>query len=115
MTREIQPAVYILASRYRGTLYVGVTSDLYNRVANHKAEAFDGFTKQYGVKLLVWYAHFSSMEEAIRREKQIKAWKRQWKFELVESKNKDWIDLHERIEWNLEASGTKAGPQLSLG
>jgi putative endonuclease len=98
MDAEGHPAVYILASRYRGTLYVGVTSELYTRVCNHKNEVFAGFTKQYEVKTLVWYAHFSTMADAIRREKQIKAWKRSWKINLIESFNKDWIDLHEQID-----------------
>jgi putative endonuclease len=98
MDAEGHPAVYILASRYRGTLYVGVTSELYTRVCNHKNEVFAGFTKQYEVKTLVWYAHFSTMADAIRREKQIKSWKRSWKIELIESFNKDWIDLYEQID-----------------
>ncbi|MEO6607157.1 MAG: GIY-YIG nuclease family protein [Aestuariivirga sp.] len=110
------PAVYILASRYRGTLYVGVTSELYNRVHHHKNELFDGFTKDYQVKTLAWYSHLPSMDEAIRVEKQITAWKRQWKIELIEKMNKNWNDLHEMIDGNLMYTPpTKAGPQLSLG
>ncbi|MDE2384569.1 MAG: GIY-YIG nuclease family protein [Alphaproteobacteria bacterium] len=78
MEYEKLPAVYIMASRYRGTLYTGVTSDLWTRVSNHKAEAFGGFTAKYNVKLLVWYEHHETMAVAIKRETQIKAWKRQW-------------------------------------
>jgi putative endonuclease len=111
---EKHPAVYILASRYRGTLYVGVTSALYLRVCDHKNETYSGFTKQYGVKTLVWYAHYPDMELAIRREKQIKAWKRQWKIELVEKMNPDWIDLHHLIDTNIGFEGI-AGPQHPLG
>jgi putative endonuclease len=110
---EKQPAVHILANRYRGTIYVGVTSDLYTRVQNHKAEALEGFSKRYGIKDLVWYAHFISMDAAVRREKPIKAWKRQWKIELVETSNPDWLDQHEKTEFRPEE--IEAGPQLSLG
>jgi len=72
MRDEKFPAVYIMASRYRGTMYVGVTSALWNRVADHKNETFDGFTRKYGLKTLVWYEHHHTMEEAIKREKQLK-------------------------------------------
>ncbi len=112
---EKHPAVYIMASRYRGTLYVGVTSDLYGRVAGHKNGVFGGFTQQYGVKTLVWYAHFPDMDAAIRREKQIKAWKRQWKIEMIEKMNLHWLDLHDQIDTNRNFNEEEAGPQLSLG
>ena len=116
MEKEKQPAVYILASRYRGTIYVGVTSELYIRIHHHKKELFEGFTKDYQIKNLVWYAHLPSMEQAIKVEKQIKAWKRNWKFELIEKMNKDWLDLHEYIDANIMyAPPKKAGSQLSLG
>ena len=81
---EKHPAVYIIANRYRGTIYIGVTSDLWTRVANHKNKLMPGFTSKYGLAKLVWYEHRVSMEIAIRREKQMKAWKRDWKFESVE-------------------------------
>ena len=71
-----QPCVYLLASRRNGTLYVGVTSDVVKRVWEHKADLADGFTKRYGVHMLVWYELHDSMESAIRREKAIKEWKR---------------------------------------
>ena len=116
MQNEKQPAVYILASRYRGTLYVGVTTELYHRIHHHKNEVFQGFTKDYQIKNLVWYAHLPTIEEAIKVEKQIKAWKRQWKFEIVEKMNPDWLDLHESIDGNfMYIPPRKAGPQLSLG
>ena len=95
---EKHPAVYILASRYRGTLYTGVTSDLWSRVCDHKNGTTPGFTSRFDVKLLVWYEHRLSMDAAIRREKQIKAWKRDWKFRLIETVNPDWLDLHETID-----------------
>ena len=76
MREEKHPAVYILASRYRGTLYTVVTSSLWQRVWDPKNERFPGFTVKYGVKTLAWYEHHQSMEEAIRREKQIKKWNR---------------------------------------
>jgi putative endonuclease len=87
-----------MASRYRGTLYIGVTSDLWSRVCEHKNETTPGFTSQYSVKLLVWYEHHHSMKAAIRREKQMKAWKREWKIRLIEQKNSDWRDLHDEID-----------------
>jgi putative endonuclease len=98
MDDDIAPAVYILASRYRGTMYIGATSALWDRVAAHKDEAFKGFTSKYKIKTLVWYEHHHTMEHAIRREKQLKAWKREWKFRLIESFNADWLDLHDSID-----------------
>ena len=98
MTIEKHPAVYIMASRYRGTLYVGVTSDLWTRVSAHKNKTTPGFTSRYEVGRLVWYEHRLGMEGAIRREKQIKAWKRDWKIRLVEEMNPGWNDLHETID-----------------
>ena len=92
-----QPAVYILASKRNGTLYVGVTSDLVKRIWEHKNNMVEGFTKRYMVKQLVWYELHESMESAIMREKRIKNWKRAWKLELIESKNPDWLDLYDTI------------------
>jgi putative endonuclease len=98
MREEKHPAVYIMASRYRGTLYVGVTSALWLRVCDHRNENTPGFTSLYGVKTLVWYEHRQTMDQAIRREKQIKEWQRRWKFRLIESMNPDWLDLHDSID-----------------
>ena len=92
------PAVYMLASRYRGTLYTGVTSSLWSRICNHKNGTTPGFTSRYGATLLVWYEHRHTMATAIRREKQIKAWKRAWKFERIETMNPAWRDLHDHID-----------------
>lgn len=99
MKDEKQPAVYIMANRYRGTIYVGVTSALWNRVSGHKNGVFKGFTSKYGLKMLVWYEHHPDMSAAIKRESQLKGWKRSWKIELVEDINADWKDLHETIEY----------------
>ena len=88
-----RPAVYILASERNGTLYAGLTSDLAKRVCQHKAGEVDGFTKKYGVKLLVWYSYFETMAEAIAQEKKLKNWKRDWKIQLIEQENPYWQDL----------------------
>ena len=98
MRSEKHPAVYIMASRYRGTLYVGVTASLWSRVWDHKNGNTPGFTSKYDVNTLVWYEHRHTMDAAIRREKQIKEWQRAWKIRLVETMNPDWQDLHESID-----------------
>lgn len=92
-----QPCVYMLASQRNGTLYVGVTSDLVKRVWEHKNDTVDGFTKEYGVHILVYYELHEGMLAAITREKQIKKWNRGWKIELIESANPEWRDLWEEI------------------
>ena len=91
------PCVYMLASRRNGTLYIGVTSDLVQRVWQHKNDLADGFTKKYGVHRLVWYEVHETMESAIVREKALKKWNRAWKIELIEEGNSDWVDLYEEI------------------
>lgn len=85
--------VYILASSRNGTLYIGVTSDLIRRVDEHKQHTVGGFTKKYGVLILVWYDEHDTIESAILREKQMKKWKRAWKIRIIEENNPDWIDL----------------------
>ena len=92
-----QPAVYVLASKRNGTLYIGVTSDLVKRVWEHKNNLVEGFTKQHGIHLLAWYELHDTMDAAILREKQLKNWKRHWKLDLIEEKNPDWRDLYEDI------------------
>ena len=89
--------VYLLASRRNGTLYVGVTNDLMRRVCQHKQGLVEGFTKRYGVKMLVWYEQTESIESAVLREKQIKRWNRDWKIELIRASNPQWRDLYEEI------------------
>ena len=92
-----QPAVYILASKRNGTLYIGVTSDLIKRAWEHKNDQVDGFSKKYAVHHLVYYELHENMVSAITREKQIKKWNRAWKLELIEKENSDWKDLWEEI------------------
>ncbi len=90
----MQPAVYILASQPRGTLYVGVTSDLVARVWQHKGNLVSGFTQKYEVHTLVYFELHSNMYEAISREKQLKAGSRAKKVRLIEAANPDWRDLY---------------------
>lgn len=85
--------VYILASKRKGTIYIGVTSNLTERIDQHKSGAVDGFTKKYDIKQLVWYEFHDSIEQAIAREKQLKRWNRAWKIELIEKDNPAWNDL----------------------
>jgi putative endonuclease len=85
--------VYILASRRRGTLYTGVTSNLARRMHQHSAHLLDGFTSQHGVTRLVWYVHGEDIPAAIELEKKIKNRGRQWKVDLIEKENPDWDDL----------------------
>jgi putative endonuclease len=90
-------AVYMLASKRHGTLYVGVTSELGVRVAQHREGTLEGFTKRYGVKLLVWFEQHTDIGSAIRREKTIKKYKRDWKINLIERENPGWDDLYPRL------------------
>lgn len=93
MAIERQPIVYLLASKRNGTLYVGVTSNLIDRIAQHRDGTIPGFTADYAVRLLVWFEQHATMEQAILREKRIKKWNRAWKLELIEKANPDWRDL----------------------
>ncbi len=97
MREELSPAVYILASKRNGTLYIGVTSNLCNRIAEHKHGAILGFTQKYNVKMLVWFKHFDSMDLAIIEEKRLKEWQRNWKLELIERTNPEWRDLFAEV------------------
>ncbi len=85
--------VYILASRYRGTLYIGVTNDLSRRVGQHKAGVVPGFTREYRVQRLVYFEEYASIIEARARERVLKRWRREWKFALIEKINPNWRDL----------------------
>jgi putative endonuclease len=89
--------VYILASKRKGTLYTGVTDDLIRRTYEHKNNLVEGFTKKYGVHMLVHYEQCESIESAIQREKQLKTWHRNWKVRLIEQTNPDWIDLYDDL------------------
>ncbi|MGI9405809.1 MAG: GIY-YIG nuclease family protein [Hyphomicrobiaceae bacterium] len=91
--REHTYFVYILASKQRGTLYVGVTNDIYRRVLEHREGQGSKFTAKYGVRQLVWYEIHQDIEVAIQREKSLKEWQRQWKISLIEEDNPHWDDL----------------------
>ena len=99
------PCVYILASGRNGTLYIGVTSELFERVGVHRQGLIDGFTKKYGVHRLVYYEMHESMDAAILREKQLKKWNRAWKLRLIESMNPEWEDLFDEV-----GGGIRSGP-----
>ena len=89
--------VYILASSRNGTLYIGVTSNLAERVRQHKEGTFEGFTSRYGVSTLVYFEQHDRLADAIAREKQLKKWRRAWKLELIEDFNPSWRDLYETV------------------
>jgi putative endonuclease len=97
MPRRKQPCVYLMANKRNGTLYAGVTSDLVQRAYQHREGLSSGFTKRYGLKMLVWYEQCDAMSIAIAREKQIKAGSRQRKLALIRALNPDWRDLFEDI------------------
>jgi len=86
--------VYIMASARNGTLYVGVTNNIGRRAWEHREGMIEGFTKKYGVTMLVWYEAHDDVHDAIRRETLIKKWKRRWKMELIEKTNPHWLDLY---------------------
>ena len=89
--------VYIMTNRPNGVLYVGVTSDLARRVWEHREGVADGFTKRYGLKLLVYAEHYDSIQAAIQREKNLKHWSRAWKVKLILTENSAWEDLYDRL------------------
>jgi putative endonuclease len=89
--------VYIMTNKFNGTLYIGVTNDLIRRAYEHRNSLIDGFTKKYNLKVLVYFEVFDRIEDAILREKRLKKWNRQWKFELIEKSNPNWKDLYEEL------------------
>jgi putative endonuclease len=97
MANKKSGVVYLMASKPRGTLYIGVTSDLVRRVHQHKTKTYEGFTSQYDVDRLVWFEVYDSVPTAIMREKELKKWRRQWKIELIEKTNPRWDDLWQSI------------------
>lgn len=99
--------VYILASKRNGTLYIGVTNDLTRRVLEHKDKIIKGFTSKYGVDKLVYYESFQYVNDAIKRETTLKAWKRKWKLELIETENKYWKDLFYDLTSEEEIEGLR--------
>jgi predicted GIY-YIG superfamily endonuclease len=95
--KDKQPAVYIITNQRNGTLYTGVTSDLVNRIYQHKNSVIKGFTSQYGCKTLVYTEYFYDMLSAIAREKQIKGYTRRKKIILIESSNPNWNDIYDNL------------------
>ena len=85
--------IYILASKKNGVLYIGVTNDIRRRVFEHKSKTVKGFTSRYNVDKLMYFEEYSDINEAIKREKQLKKWNRQWKIDLIEKDNPEWKDL----------------------
>lgn len=96
-TRFVCVATYIMASRKHGFLYVGSTNDLPRRVFEHREGALEGFAKEHGCTMLVWFELQDLMTEALRREKRIKRWNRAWKVELIERENPEWADLYDTL------------------
>jgi putative endonuclease len=96
-TARVVYYVYILASRKHGTLYIGLTNDLVHRVYQHKTHAARGFTSRYGIHLLVWFECYDDVLNAIAREKELKKWRREWKINLIERSNPEWVDLYAGI------------------
>jgi putative endonuclease len=105
--------VYILASRRNGTLYTGVTNDVLRRTCQHKNGLAEGFTKKYGVHILVWYQLHTDIHEAIAREKQIKGWNRGWKIKLIEKHNSGWNDLYTRLLGEIALPEMPGSPSLA--
>jgi putative endonuclease len=93
-----QPCVYILTNKKEGVLYVGVTSNLVQRIWQHKSNQVEGFTQKYNAHALVYYELYEDMEQAITREKQLKKWNRDWKIRLIEKDNSNWNDLWVEIQ-----------------
>ena len=89
--------VYLMASGRHGTLYLGVTNDLARRAYEHKTKAVPGFTSQYSVDRLVWFECYDDPTSAITREKELKKWRRDWKINLIERENPNWVDLYDSI------------------
>ena len=97
MPYEKQPCTYILTNKKQGTLYIGVTSNLAQRIAQHRDGMADGFSKKYNLKMLVYLEQHETMEQAISREKALKEWQRAWKIRLIEEQNPHWCDLYAQI------------------
>ncbi len=110
---ERTPCVYILANRYNGAIYVGVTSNLIGRVMQHRAGAFDGHTRKHSIHRLVYFEVAETMEAAIRREKQLKRYRREWKRNLIERQNPAWNDL--AVGFGLAPLGTVRGGSVGPG
>jgi len=94
---EKQSYVYILTNKNKTVLYIGITSDIIKRIYQHKSFICEGFTRQYKCIYLVYYEVFEDIQEAIKREKQLKKYKREWKIDLIEKQNKSWEDLYNNL------------------
>jgi len=91
--------IYIMSNKSRNVLYIGVTNDLLRRVSEHKNRIVDGFTKKYNCEYLVYYEYFEKIDQAIEREKRLKKWNREWKFQLIKSMNPNLEDLSDKVEY----------------
>ena len=100
LNMQKEPAVYILANKKNGTLYIGVTSNLRQRIYQHKKMFVDSFTHEHNIHMLVYYEACDTMEAALLREKQLKRWKRAWKIRLITKTNPEWHDLYSEILWS---------------
>ncbi len=89
--------VYIVTNKPRGSLYLGMTNNLVRRSYEHRNGLIDGFTRKYNLERLVYFEVFNRVEDAIHREKKLKKWNRQWKIDLIEKVNPEWIDLYEKL------------------
>ncbi|MBN2019583.1 MAG: GIY-YIG nuclease family protein [Sedimentisphaerales bacterium] len=103
--------VYILASKRKGTLYVGMARDLGKRVVRHKSKRANQFAAKYDVKKLVYYEKYKSLEEAVKREKQVKKWRREWKIQMIEKRNPEWQDLFGEVVKTRISGSPVAEPQ----
>ncbi|WP_289059501.1 GIY-YIG nuclease family protein [uncultured Mesotoga sp.] len=90
--------VYIMTNPYKEVLYIGVTNNLYRRVLEHRSKTIEGFTNKYNCTIIVYYEFYEKITDAIRREKQLKNWKREWKLQLIKEKNPELQDLWEEIK-----------------
>lgn len=113
MTIDRTPCVYIMASGYNGTLYVGVTSNLMTRCTQHRDGTFGGHTTKYAIHRLVYFEMFDQMEPAIAREKQLKRYRRDWKRNLIERENAAWNDL--AVGFGLEPLESSPGTPVGTG
>jgi len=102
---DFEPAVYILASKPRGTLYIGCSTNLMQRLHQHREGLIPGFTRRYGIRRLVHFEMFDTIDAAIARERQLKEWRRAWKIELIERQNSHWDDLAVALGFERLAQG----------
>ncbi|WP_425467694.1 GIY-YIG nuclease family protein [Phreatobacter stygius] len=109
MPRAYGGWVYIMTNRPNGTLYTGVASDLSRRAWEHREGAMPGFTRRYGLKMLVFFERFEDIRDAIQREKNIKHWPRAWKVRLILAENPDWVDLDDQLGGRVPTGGVTDG------